>query len=204
MSTDFEWVAGELCLDFHNTVSWDPGDPSRSDGFREYGDLVGWAEGSWLIPPERAAELRADAGRRREEAQRALGRARTLRANLHALFMALAEGGRPAQPDLQHFNDVLGEISLKIQFAPEQQWFEWDWTCDVGDLTQFLWPVVWSAASLLHSEDLGHVRMCASDRCGWLFLDQSRRRNRKWCAMKDCGNKAKAKRYYHRHRKAES
>jgi predicted RNA-binding Zn ribbon-like protein len=29
-----------------------------------------------------------------------------------------------------------------------------------------------------------------------LFLDTSRNRSRRWCDMKDCGNRAKVKRHY--------
>jgi predicted RNA-binding Zn ribbon-like protein len=32
--------------------------------------------------------------------------------------------------------------------------------------------------------------------CGWLFVDESRNGSRRWCSMKDCGNRAKARRHY--------
>jgi len=47
------------------------------------------------------------------------------------------------------------------------------------------------------------VRICeatATDGCGWLFLDETRNRSRRWCSMKDCGNRAKARRHYRRRR----
>jgi predicted RNA-binding Zn ribbon-like protein len=67
-----------------------------------------------------------------------------------------------------------------------------------------LWPVARSAADLLTSaEELARVGQCADDRgCGWLFFDTSRNHSRRWCAMKDCGNRAKARRHYRRQRKA--
>ena len=68
-----------------------------------------------------------------------------------------------------------------------------------------LWPVVWSAANLLTSRILERVGQCADDRgCGWLFMDLSRNRSRRWCDMKDCGNRDKVRRYYARKREAES
>jgi predicted RNA-binding Zn ribbon-like protein len=42
------------------------------------------------------------------------------------------------------------------------------------------------------------VRICSSDGCDWLFFDQTRNRSRRWCEMKGCGNRAKARRHYHR------
>jgi len=41
------------------------------------------------------------------------------------------------------------------------------------------------------------VRTC--DRCGWFFLDTSRGRRRRWCSMQTCGNQAKAARYRSTH-----
>ena len=65
-----------------------------------------------------------------------------------------------------------------------------------------LWPVAHSAAELLISDDLDRVKQCADDRgCGWLFVDTSRNRSRRWCSMESCGNRAKVQR--HRHKEAE-
>jgi len=51
----------------------------------------------------------------------------------------------------------------------------------------------------LTSEELDRVRECADDRgCGYLFMDTSRNRSRKWCDMRGCGNRAKAQRHYRR------
>ena len=44
------------------------------------------------------------------------------------------------------------------------------------------------------------VRICASDNCGLRFLDASPRHNRQWCAMARCGNRAKARAHYARHK----
>ena len=48
------------------------------------------------------------------------------------------------------------------------------------------------------------VRMCeAPDGCGWLFYDETRNGTRRWCSMKDCGNRAKARRHYARNKATE-
>lgn len=43
-------------------------------------------------------------------------------------------------------------------------------------------------------------RMKICPNCGWLFLDRSKNRSRAWCDMAICGNRAKARRHYHRKR----
>jgi predicted RNA-binding Zn ribbon-like protein len=42
------------------------------------------------------------------------------------------------------------------------------------------------------------VRVCAADDCGLRFADASPRRNRQWCSMSRCGNRAKARAHYAR------
>jgi len=76
------------------------------------------------------------------------------------------------------------------------------WEERPGALDAVLWPVAASAAELLVSgDDLSRVRVCGlyeDGECGWLFVDQTRSHTRRWCSMKDCGNRAKARRHYHR------
>ena len=61
-------------------------------------------------------------------------------------------------------------------------------------------PVASSAAELLTSAALEDTRECDSEGCGWLFLDTSRSRRRRWCDMRDCGNLAKVRRFRERRR----
>jgi len=44
-------------------------------------------------------------------------------------------------------------------------------------------------------------RICANDTCRWIFYDESRSGQRRWCDMATCGNRAKARR--HRARQKE-
>src|SRR5438132_13416280 len=71
-----------------------------------------------------------------------------------------------------------------------------------GDLLAFLRPVALDAAELLeHQLSEGLVGICAErevGRCAWLFLDTSRNHSRRFCSMKECGNRAKQRRHYQR------
>jgi predicted RNA-binding Zn ribbon-like protein len=61
-----------------------------------------------------------------------------------------------------------------------------------------LWPVLWSAARLLAAPELAHLRKCAAPNCGWLFVDTTRNRSRRWCDMRVCGNRDKVRRHRRR------
>ncbi|WP_257985183.1 CGNR zinc finger domain-containing protein [Bacillus sp. T33-2] len=50
--------------------------------------------------------------------------------------------------------------------------------------------------NFLISDEKKKLKACAGGECGWLFVDTSRNKSRRWCSMEDCGNRAKAKRHY--------
>ena len=65
-------------------------------------------------------------------------------------------------------------------------------------------PIIHSAVDILVSDELKKVKACADPVCGWLFMDVSRNQSRRWCDMKDCGNRAKVKRHYQKSKKSAS
>jgi predicted RNA-binding Zn ribbon-like protein len=58
------------------------------------------------------------------------------------------------------------------------------------------------ALSLFCSARALRIGVCEGGLCGWVFVDDSRGKRRRWCDMNDCGSRAKAKRFYTR-RKGE-
>ena len=76
-----------------------------------------------------------------------------------------------------------------------------DWTPEAVSAMQ-LDTMDRSAAELLTSPDLPLVRECAGYDCGWLFMDTTKNRSRRWCDMATCGNRAKGRRHYERRRAA--
>jgi predicted RNA-binding Zn ribbon-like protein len=87
------------------------------------------------------------------------------------------------------------------KLAPQGQRLTWIDGGRAGLLDDALWAVARSAADLLISETtLAHLRECAAETCGWLFLDRSKNGSRRWCDMKVCGNRAKVRRFRRRAR----
>jgi predicted RNA-binding Zn ribbon-like protein len=60
--------------------------------------------------------------------------------------------------------------------------------------------VALSAAELFSAPLGGRFGVCEGHNCGWVFLDASPSRRRRWCDMRTCGNAAKASRHYRRRR----
>jgi predicted RNA-binding Zn ribbon-like protein len=65
----------------------------------------------------------------------------------------------------------------------------------------FLGHVLHSAVALALAPSLRRVKACPA--CGWLFLDRTRNRSKRWCITALCGNRAKTRRHYRR-RKARA
>ena len=194
----FEWLGGSLCLDFVNTVSWG-GDGPREERLGSHRDLLAWARAAGLRPaPAMRGPTPAAAA---DASDRALRRAHGLRAALHEVFLAEVEGRRASRTAAAALGAFVEQGAAHLTLTPAEG--TWSFRFDAAEHPESpLWPVAWDAAHLLTSEARRPVRRCANDRCRWLFLDESRRGNRRWCDMAICGSRAKARTYYRR-RKAE-
>jgi predicted RNA-binding Zn ribbon-like protein len=190
--------AGRVCLNFANTAEWHASD-QPAEHLHNYSDLVRWAQQAGLLTQDRAEHMVEEGARRSEEGGQVLDRAIALREAIYRIFSAVAAARSPGPDDLDSLNAALAEGLGWLRVDQTKDGFTWSWGGDAAAMDQMLWPVARSAATLLTSEELDRVRECADDRgCGYLFMDTSRNRSRKWCDMRGCGNRAKAQRHYRR------
>lgn len=172
-------IRPDLCLDFANTRCW-RGQAQPTETLNEPADLASWAKAA--KPPT----LR--------EFEQALA----LRETLYRLFDAQAQGKPPAPRDLEALNQALAKAPARTTLKRGKEGYAWDVEAKSGASLALLAPVLWSAGDLLAGPRLNRVRKCANPECGWLFLDDSRAGKRRWCSMSACGNRAKARRHYHK------
>ena len=198
---EMDIVGGEACLDLVNTGAGRRLGPFR-DKLRAYGDLVTWAERAGDLDPERGAELRREADRDPAGAERVLSEARALREAIYRVFTSSSKGEPATSADLAQISDAAARAAANRRLIPADEGYGYEWA-DERSLERPLWPAAQSAADLATSGDLTRVKECASDNCNWLFIDASRNRSRRWCDMKDCGNRAKARRFRQRNRSAQ-
>lgn len=198
----FHWRAGDLALDFANTVD-NNYMPDEDDYVQTYDDLVAWSRLSGLLNEKEAAVLIHHAADNPAAANAALSDARQLRGALIRLFGA-AEAGETLDPaDLSQLNQVLGEILPRPQLSITDATLRFERRVDVTRLDGVLMPVAWAAAELLTSLNGRWLKRCMNPRCGWFFLDTSKNHSRRWCEMSACGGRDKARRYYARKRGSE-
>jgi len=195
----FELSGGALCLDFANTGPDQKAPETREEHLKSYTDLLSWAVQSGELTIQDARRLMAAANHSQIKASAALRKARELRQAIFDVFRAIAGQHAPATGDLDVLNKYWRSASIHRSVAHADGNFRRVWVMDENDeLDRPLWGVVASAEELLTSGEVGLVRECDADTCSWLFLDHSRNRSRRWCDMKTCGNRAKAKRHYER------
>ena len=198
---NFKLLGGRLCLDFANTVGWHAGD-YPDEHLKTYADLLAWSRQAGILADHQAEQLARIAEERPAEANAVLEQAIALREALYRIFSATADRRSPQAADLAIFNAALAESMVHACVVPVADGYAWDWAGGETALDRILWPIVRSAADLLTTGELSRVRECSGDTCGWLFVDTSRNRSRRWCDMEDCGNRAKARRHYQRQRRA--
>jgi len=181
-------------------MGWHASD-SPEERLHNYNDLLAWGRKTALLDRHTADELHRSATANPDGAERTYSEAIDLREAIYRIFSTVVAGSDPALDDLGRLNRFLARVLTNLRVAPSGEGFDWDWSREPA-LDRMLWPVAWSASTLLTSDLLDRVGQCADDRgCGWLFLDMSRNRSRRWCDMRDCGNRDKVRRYYARQRK---
>lgn len=193
----FDLTGGLLCLDFANTVDDRP-EKHPQELLTSFQELVSWSQQAQVLTEQEARQLLKKAEQRPANATRVLKRAVEVREAIFRIFKAVAEDESPEDEDLVTLSAMVAEAQKHAQIAPGTDGFSWEWTGKPDELDSMLWPVVRSAADFLTSDDLETVRVCASDSCDWLFIDTSKNHSRRWCNMKSCGNREKARRFYTR------
>jgi len=195
----FDLCGGHAALDLVNSLGdrFLPGGPVER--LTDYGALLGFTVDVGLLGAPRARRL---ARAQVPLGERALHAARELREALAAALYAHVRGSAIAAADLH----TLGRHFLRSQRHRELRQrgtgggaLRWEWGRFEGRAELPVWLLAQSAAELVTSDALAHVSACAAETCGWLFLDTSRNHSRRWCDMKVCGNRMKARRFHARH-----
>jgi len=194
----FKTKTGWLCLDYANTVEWHAS-PNPEENLTSYRDLVLWAKNVGILSPASVQDLIVLSEIEVVKSKEILNQAIELREAIYRIFSSHARGTLNNVDDLSILNETMKKVLPNMKITLNNGVFSWEWVIDIKHLDSLLGPVIWSAVQLLTSDALERVGQCADESgCGWLFWDNSRNRSRRWCDMKDCGNRAKFRRFYRR------
>jgi predicted RNA-binding Zn ribbon-like protein len=192
--------ADDLAIRFVNTAAWRLRDRIE-ERMASPEAFLAWLQQNRIGDANHLEQLLLSWRRQPDAAQAVLRDAIGLREAIYAILTSRIKRTEPPRDALLCFNGFLCRPTPGLQIT--WQAGELIWLPQPGhtDPTDLLMPVACSAAELMTGTRAGKVRQCEDDRgCGWLFVDESRTQNRRWCSMGDCGNRAKAQRHYQRAR----
>ena len=177
---------GRLCLDFVNTIH----------------DRFAAIVIDYLATPRQYLEWCLRAGAlSRPEADRAgassgtAGEARIFREHLYAVLSARIDGATVPANSLRECDRWLHQAWADLSLDPASSGGV-SWSPTAFDARLPLKRIALSALDVLRTAEPHRLKRCAaSDSCGWLFYDDSKGGQRRWCAMETCGTIEKMRRY---------
>jgi predicted RNA-binding Zn ribbon-like protein len=208
-SAAFELKGGHPALDLVNTLDNRFGKNGPAELLGGYPDLLRFAQQTKLLSTRRASLLAGaakDGAASRGAAAQALESARELREVTAAALYAAVDGRAPAAAVIRSLEQCFAGASRhrQLKWNPSTKrsamppGASWVWGRADTELALPVWMLAQAVSELMTSTLLGRLRACGSETCRWLFLDTSKNHTRRWCDMKICGNRMKARRFHAR------
>jgi predicted RNA-binding Zn ribbon-like protein len=208
-SAGFEFKGGHPAPDLVNTLDNRFLEGGSIELLGNYADLLRFAQQAKLLSVRHASLLAGAANEGasgRDAAVQALESARELREATAAALYAAVDGRVPAAAAIRmlegYFLDASRHRQLKwnrsAKRSPTPSGANWVWGRSETELALPVWMLSQAVSELTTSTLLGRLRACGSETCRWLFLDTSKNHTRRWCDMKICGNRMKARRFHAR------
>jgi len=177
-------IGGHIALDFCNTAGEHLA-AHPEEKLLDWESFIRWAAQAGLIEPETYPELLHHC--------LPIAKIIQLRETIYRVGLAISRGDPIPERDLDSIRERAGTPWPAIVIGRDGPRWRPDPSRASAELRALL---AGEALSLFCSPNSSRIGICEGGNCGWLFLDESRGKRRRWCDMKDCGNKAKARRYY--------
>jgi predicted RNA-binding Zn ribbon-like protein len=183
-------IGGHVALDFCNTAGEHLAE-RPDEMLRDWGAFIRWAAQFGLIGPESYVELLRHPA--------AVDPIVELREAIYRVGLAIAGERRPGERDLAWIRTQANHAGPNI--TSTENGVRWRPSAARAS-AQLRALLAKEALSLFCSPKALRIGVCEGGKCGWLFLDESRGKRRRWCDMNDCGNRAKARAFYKRHKRS--
>ena len=191
-STLFDLAGGHPALDLVNSLD----NRFRADGPNEmltgFEELVRFMQETGLVTTDQAQRFKRKSNP--ATAAQALEAVKGLREASAAVLYAVAKDKLPPPRELETLERYFRQADRQRRLCWDKK-ANWQWNDDESNPALTVWILSESVRELLFSEQIAHMRTCDMDTCRWLFLDTSKNHSRRWCNMKVCGNRAKARRF---------
>jgi predicted RNA-binding Zn ribbon-like protein len=189
---ELPFIGRHVALDFVNTAE-ERGHAEAGEALREPADLRLWGQRSGLLerrsgllePASAGSRADADDGERSELAQ-----ALNARELLYRLFLARVRAAPATPADLDELATLAADAyrAGRIEASADGH-LHWGWSGE--QLSTIRHVAVTAGVRLLGDVPPGRLKQCPGEHCGWFFLDTTKRGNRLWCSMSECGQDQK-------------
>ena len=197
----FKLHAGHPALELVNTL-----DLRFSANAKElipaYSDLLRLTAQLRLLTADQARKLTRTIDTK--DAQRVLASTVELREALAAVLYGRIDGCKPPAAQVETLEKHFHAAALHRRLLAGNSHLVWTWSGAEQQAEIPLWKLAQAASDLLVSRDAQRIKDCGDPTCRWLFLDLSKNHTRRWCDMKTCGNRMKARRYQARYHDSAS
>jgi predicted RNA-binding Zn ribbon-like protein len=123
-----------------------------------------------------------------------LARILSVREGLRAL--GFANNGEPLdRRAVAAMHDAARGATTAVRIEPDGPEFL---PVDAGDVSAVIGVLLAGVARAMIDGSWARLKACPGRHCGWAFYDHSRNQSARWCAMKVCGDREKARAYYRR------
>jgi predicted RNA-binding Zn ribbon-like protein len=184
-------VAGKLALDFANTESGRES-AKHLDHLQTAADLVAWAVHAKVIGKKDASLFQHKFKGQSKPAHQLIRRGKLLREIIYQINSCVIAGQQPNDKLMRRLTAAHAAMLAAATLTPHEGNYAWAWNPRAGLTAAILGPITVSAMALLVHADLSRIKQCRGSHCGWLFFDSTKNKNRQWCDMSVCGNRAKA------------
>ena len=185
-------LGGDRALDLANTTHWRDG--AVIDFIPDYKSLIDWSVSARIISANEAQLLHGQSVQNIQEASDVLRRWLDIR-NRFREHLALG-AGQGATQTTHSFKPLARDLALRLgDFDKSSMFGEFGIDSGSVDLTLPLTRSYLAIMNLIMFIPQSTIRLCEGDPCGGFFIDQSRSKPRRWCAMDSCGNRAKVNRH---------
>ena len=195
---EYELIAAHPVLDLVNTLDWRFRDGNSEELLDSYRNLLRFLEQSKVLNPTQTSRMAR--GVREQEAARVLEAVRELREAVAEVLYAMLDRRKPTAASIKTLEACFKAASKHQSLRWSDSSLIWGFPLTPGRPDLPLWLLSLSASRLLTSNEIEKVRACDNPECRWLFLDTSKNHTRRWCDMKICGNRMKARRFKAQHR----
>ena len=202
----FEFSAGSVCLDFVNTVWERPGYLTKTPAaphelLCSVTDLEQWISKAEIFSKNELSGICRGLRENSQTSSRLLNELLALRECIFQAILSITSTRKLPAELLESLNEqykkvparVLSSKSTSLTTAFDEQ---------VDDPRRIFNLISSDSLTILTTEDHSRLRICSADDCGWVFLDRSKAGKRRWCSMRDCGNRDKVTRFLERKRAA--